>query len=211
MSLFLALAFLAMPTPLTAGEPSHKSFVELTTQKPLNPFEKGVCEVNFMAGASWSPVLRGKDRRPGFDYAKVTGGVGWMLTDPGKPGFWRGNWETFITAFASSVIAGPGSYLAGGRGLLRYNFVQPETRWVPFVDIGAGVLRNDAYKDSNQLLIGGEWAFSLQAQGGVRFFVSPRWALIAATQFEHISNAGLYSRNVGVNSLGGTLGVASFF
>ena len=63
----------------------------------------------------------------------------------------------------------------------------------------------------SQHLIGGGFEFSLVANGGLRFFVTPNVALNLTVNYEHTSNAGTSNRNLGVNALGGELGAGIFF
>ena len=82
---------------------------------------------------------------------------------------------------------------------------------MPFITLGGGGLVDDVYCDHSQHLIGGGFEFSLVANGGLRFFVTPNVALNLTVNYEHTSNAGTSNRNLGVNALGGELGAGIFF
>jgi lipid A 3-O-deacylase len=170
------------------------------------PFEKGDHEFQALLGAFYS-----FNHSPSMGYAIGSVRLGWMLSTPSGEGFCRGNTEFLLEAFGGGIFEGPGSYLAGGTLLLRYNFVQPESKWVPYFQIGAGGLYSDASKDQNQRLIGSEFEFNLQGGLGLRYFVSERCAVVLEAQYRHISNASLASRNVGVDALGGMLGISLFY
>ena len=94
---------------------------------------------------------------------------------------------------------------------MRYNFVQPDARLVPFVQIGGGGLSNDAYMNQQQHFIGSAFEFTLILDGGLRCFVSKDWAVTAAGNFQHISNAGTARRNQGANATGFNVGMGYFF
>ena len=178
-----------------------------------DPFDKGGHEFVLSGASLFSPLCFGRNR-PTLDYAQIDLSLGWMLTSPCPLFGWdclRGNWEGLLNVFGAKVFKGPDGFLAGGRALLRYNFVQPQSRWVPFFQIGAGGLGDDVYRHRDQSLIGGGFEFTLVADIGLRYFINPKWAALAAFDYEHISNANTASRNVGVNALGGTLGVGYFF
>ena len=123
----------------------------------------------------------------------------------------RGNWEALGNLFGMGVTTGPSGFLAGGRLLLRYNFVQPQARWVPFLQIGAGALGDNVYQHKDQRVVGSGVEFTLITEAGVRYFITPKWAVVLTADSEHISNADTASRNVGVNAVGGMLGVGCFF
>ncbi len=169
-------------------------------------FDKGSREFQALTGAFVSI-----NHAPELDYAIGTLRVGWMLNTPQGEGFFRGNAEFLLEAFGAGIYEGPGSFLAGGTLLLRYNFVQPEARLVPYVQIGAGGLYSDAYQDESQRLIGSAFEFNLQGSVGVRWFLSERCALAIEGGYRHISNANLADRNTGVDSIGAQIGFSYFF
>ena len=206
-ALFVAL----LPMSGSAGTDYSKS---LTVPVPeIDPFAKGMREFNVGSGYFFSPVIA-TGGRPTLNYVQGDLALGWMLTSP-SPMFGmecpRGNWELLANAFGTTVTDGPGGYMAGGRLLMRYNFVHPNARLVPFFQLGGGGLINNIYRDQQQHLVGGQFEFTLVADLGMRFFFTPRCALVLAADFEHVSNAGTASRNLGVNAAGGTLGVSCFF
>ena len=212
--------FILAAALLVASLPIHHSYAGVDASKHLlvaatevDPFAKGMRELDLTSGVFFSPVIA-TGGRPTFNYVQGDLFFGWMLTSPETP--WglecmRGNWELLLNGFGCGVTTGPGNYLAGGRLLVRYNFVRPAAKWVPFFQLGGGGLLNDAYKDQSQHLIGGQFEFTLVADLGLRYFLSPKCALVLAADFEHISNAGTASRNLGVNAAGATLGVGFFF
>jgi len=177
------------------------------------PFDKAGHEFDVTGGLLYSPVIA-TGGRPVLNYAQGDLRLGWMLTSP-MPGFgqdWlRGNWEGLVNVFGAGVTKGPGGFLAGGRLLLRYNFVQLGARWVPFFQLGAGGLGDNVYNHRDQRLIGSGFEFTLIADAGIRYFITPKWFAVFMADYEHISNANTASRNVGVNAAGGTLGVGCFF
>ncbi|MCX6966705.1 MAG: acyloxyacyl hydrolase [Verrucomicrobia bacterium] len=176
-------------------------------------FGKGRHELDISGGFLWSPVIA-RQKRPTLDYAQFDLSLGCMLTSP-APLFGcaslRGNWEGLLNVFGAGVTKGPDGFLAGGRALLRYNFVQPRALWVPFLQLGVGALGDNVYEHRTQHLIGSGLEFTLVGDLGVRYFISPNWAAMFMIDIEHISNANTASRNTGVNAAGFTLGGARFF
>ncbi len=172
------------------------------------PFDQGRLELQSSSGAFFS--LNGEDR-PTLNYSSTAYRLGIMLNDPVGDGCFRGNFELMLEAFVGSVFDGPGNVLAGGALILRYNFVQPEAKWVPYFQIGAGALYNDIHQDPSQRLIGQAWEIDLEASLGIRYFFNDLWSANLEGSFRHISNAGLNDRNVGLNSLGGGVGLGYHF
>lgn len=173
------------------------------------PYEKGAMEIQAMAGAYWS--LNNFGGQPTINYALENVRLGWMVCSPIGSGCLRGNGEVLLGVFGSEVVTGPGNYMIGGELIFRYNFVQPGAKWVPYVQLGGGGLYNNIYKNQAQNLIGGPGEFMLTAGFGVRYHLSEKWALSAEFGYRHISNADIYDRNLGLNSLGGQIGVSRFF
>jgi hypothetical protein len=85
-----------------------------------------------------------------LDYWQTNFRLGCALNQPG-PGhsFFRGNFEALLEITGSIIYRGPGTYLAGVTALLRYNFVQPDARFLPYFQVGAGIVSNDVYKDQS--------------------------------------------------------------
>jgi lipid A 3-O-deacylase len=194
-------------SPVRAGEDTKR---EIEPTQTNIAFCAGAKEVELRAGALFS--ISGNDaRRPILNYASEALRVGWMLSNVRGSGFFRGNSELLAEVFGGEVTKGPGNGLGGGQLLLRYNFVQPDLRLVPYGQIGGGGLYNDIYHQPVQRRIGEGFEFILHAAVGVRWILNDRWALSLEGDYRHISNAGLANRNTGLNSMGITLGANSFF
>jgi len=121
-----------------------------------------------------------------------------------------------VTAAGSELFAGPvtkgqDGYLAGGSLLWRYNFIQPGARLIPYLQLGAGALGNDVFVDRAQREIGGAFEFDLQADLGLKYLINDRWSLSLEADYRHISNADIYSRNQGLNSIGGLMQLSYSF
>ncbi|MDX6767495.1 MAG: acyloxyacyl hydrolase [Candidatus Methylacidiphilales bacterium] len=149
---------------------------------------------------------------PTFNYAQTNLRLGWMLNTPNpEGGFFAGNWEALAELSASGVFDGFGSVVIGPTALVRYNFVQPNWKVVPYVQAGAGIVYTDAYEDDNQQAIGQAIEFTPQASVGFKFLVNEEWSVDLEGMFHHISNASIAERNHGVNALGGFIGATYNF
>jgi hypothetical protein len=102
------------------------------------------------------------------------------------------------------VFDGFGSIVIGPTALLRYNFVQPDWRLVPYLPAGGGFPYNDSYRDKTQRASGQGEEFYLQTTAGLHFLLTVHCALDVEGGYIHISNAGTNPRNGGINALGGS-------
>jgi lipid A 3-O-deacylase len=138
--------------------------------------------------------------------------LGWILNDRDlEESFLAGAFEAILEITHSAIYHGPGNYLAGLTGLIRYNFLQPGWKTVPYVQIGAGAVYNDIYKDETQDAVGRSIEFTPQASVGVRYFLEDNWSLDGEVMYQHISNGNLSTRNGGINSFGGFVGLTYLF
>lgn len=185
------------------------SAVETNPVEP-SPFDAGRHELQIGTGVFIS-FQTASAKRPQINDAGGFLRLGWMLSSPSGEGFWRGNTEFLLAAQGSSVFKGPGSVFAGGSLILRRNFVQPGSRWVPYAQLEAGALYNDGFEDRIQRALGQAFEFQLGGGLGIRYLASEAWAVFLEADYRHISNAGLSSRNGGTNAVGGFLGVSRFF
>ncbi|MES2309908.1 MAG: acyloxyacyl hydrolase [Verrucomicrobiota bacterium] len=211
------LVFISGLSFLPAGE-TTESLNRKTLSTPYHqeevhtsPFQEGNMSFEAMAGPFFSPITGKSGTRPDFDFVSTSLRLGWMLSTPGETETWnRGNWEALLDLQTSGIFNGAGNVMVGPALLLRYNFVQPDWKWVPYVQIGGGVVYTDAYQDQNQRLIGQAVEFTPQAAAGFHYFLNQNWSLNAELSFMHVSNANMASRNVGVNALGGMVGFSYF-
>lgn len=150
-------------------------------------------------------------RNPVFNYAQTNLRIGWMLNSPDRSeSFLRGNYEAIFELSNSIIYKGPGNYIGGVTALIRYNFVQPESKLIPYVQAGAGIVYTDAYKDHSQDAIGQAIEFTPQASLGLHCQINKNWSIDAEAMFHHISNAYMADRNVGLNAIGGFIGLTYF-
>jgi opacity protein-like surface antigen len=194
-----------------AGDDTGKMVVSPTVLQ--DPFEKGMTDVEFLGGYFHSPITTGGAHRPEFDYAGSDIRYGMVLTPVicDRCPWMRGDVEGFIDGFSDGVTEGPGNYAVGGSILFRYNFFHPGSRFIPYIQLGGGGLHSDAAEDHTQRIIGSDFEFILQADIGARYLLTDKWSILLEGGFVHISNADTAARNVGVNALGGRLGVGYLY
>ena len=198
--LFLCTLRIAGAAETAAESPAAEGF----SPGPL--FERGRYELTLDSGALFSPIGLPKNR-PKVNYTITELELGYMLGGVSGKGWWRGNFEVLADGFGSAIFQGPGSYTAGFTLWLRYNLVPATWRVVPYVQAGGGVLSTDIDRG----LVGQPFNFNLDAGVGLRCFLSARWSIALEYRFQHISNADLGKKNVGINAQGPILGVSYFF
>ena len=121
------------------------------------------------------------------------GAVG--LTDSFGGGWYRGNIELGLEGHFL-VQTTPHSGTAWGASLLvRYNFLAND-RFVPFIEIGGGIIDLDFRLDSRA----DGFNFAIQGSLGAHWLVGDRAAVTAQWRYHHISNGRITEPNVSVDS-----------
>jgi len=138
-----------------------------------------------------------------ISYGHMLGGV------VAKDHWWRGNFEGRMELFGGMQYhpeVDTDGWLIGLTPHLRYNFATG-TRWIPFIDGGAGVTAMGIGPPD----VSGTFEFNLQASTGVRYFLRDNLALTTEVRYIHFSCAGLHKPNLGMNNVAFMLGVSWFF
>jgi len=186
----------------------------MVTQSPpallaaQSPFDRGGMEFQALTGAFFS--IDPSDL-PTLNHSLTSWRLGLMLNDPSGGGILRGNYELLIEGFFGRVFEGPGDHVAGGMLQLRYNFVQPESKWVPYVQIGAGGFYSDIADDRSQTIVTQDWHYTVQTSIGIRRMLSHRWAFSVEGGYRHVSNGENSDRKTRLDSLGVQIGLCRFF
>jgi lipid A 3-O-deacylase len=211
---FLAVATArALPAAeATVQEPSAATF---STPSPAGDgiwqdgigggFRSTTESFNLSAGASSGVTLLGGRVR--HDLALISLSYGHMLGSVvGQNHWYRGNLELRGELFAGSEFSPGQRGLVGLTPHLRYNFATG-THWIPFADVGAGVTATGERAPD----LGGAFEFNLQGGAGVHWFIRDHLALTVEARLLHISSAGIYRPNLGLNTIAGMAGVTWFF
>ena len=169
-------------------------------------FASGRYEGGTTTGVLFCPVGNPQNR-PEINYVTAGLQVGRMLGGVRGSGLLRGSFEVVGEGFGSAIYEGPGSYIAGVTVWLRYNFVPRGWRFIPYVEGGGGLVSTDIDRG----LVGQPFNFNLDLGAGVRYLITRQWSVSLEYRFQHISNADLGKRNVGINSQGPILGISYFF
>ena len=152
-------------------------------------FREGRFEVGAMAGGGVS--LQHEPRsgtvlallpRLGYVFYEVEHGVPGSLEIVAQPGY--------LVLFQDRT-----AHVGSLSVLLKYN-VRTRTDFTPFLELGGG----GSYSTTRTGSLGSRFNFSLQAGGGLQYALSDRHALSFAWIYQHLSNAGMYHANPGLNA-----------
>jgi hypothetical protein len=124
----------------------------------------------------------------------------------GEEHWYRGNWEIHAELFGGAQFSPTAEWLVGLTPHLRY-YIDTGTRWIPFIDGGAGVAAMGIRRPD----LSGTFEFNEQGNVGLQWFIRDNIALTVEAGYMHISNAGIDHPNNGVNCVKGMGGVSWFF
>jgi opacity protein-like surface antigen len=168
-------------------------------------FRKGLYQVGGTVGAGFGTKVLGTEQK--HDLASASVKVGWIFTDVIAPDKWyRGNLELLVELFAGGQFNPYDRYFVGLTPLIRYNFAT-RSRWMPFVDAGAGVSATNIEGPD----LTGTFQFNIQVGAGTHYFLSDRTALTVQYRWLHFSNAHIREPNHGTNTQMFHAGVSWFF
>ncbi len=152
---------------------------------------------------------------PNYEMVPVAMILRWQLYGPRGPWLLRGNTEFDFGAEYVGIPRGPESMYTGPLIGVRYNFVQPNTSLVPFLEMRGGLGYTDAagpwevkhhLGDVGQ---GQKFTFTFSLGSGIRYDFNDRYSASLAVSFRHISNLYMSEPkyyNHGINVVGGLMG-----
>jgi len=170
-------------------------------------FDKGNIEIQGLTGAYFSFA----DDDTTLNQSWSTYRIGVMLNDPSGSGILRGNAELMLEISGGKVFNGPGDYVALGGVVARYNFIQPDAKLVPYIQLGAGAVYNDVYEEEGQDLLGREWEAGFSGAVGVRYLIGQKWSIAVEGGYHFITNFGSEDRDHGLHAAGAQIGLTRFF
>lgn len=118
----------------------------------------------------------------------------------------RGTIECVVEPLINVVINPDTNAEVGCSLLLKYSD-RITSRIAPYIEGGFGMIYTTQHTHEQ----GTQYNFLSQAGVGLQFFLNKKFALTAGYRFRHMSNAGMESRNRGINHHFALLGVSCFF
>lgn len=138
----------------------------------------------------------------------VTARLRWGIIDHDT--WMRGYNQVYLLAMVQPILRGPENFYYGISAGFRYNFVQPGSRFSPYISGGVGL----GWIDSHADVFGGQgqdFTFNILSAIGVSYRVNDRLQLSAGALYEHLSNAGQTDPNPSLNLFGPQVGVTFAF
>lgn len=131
----------------------------------------------------------------------------YQLTEPAGPFLLRGNLEISGNFIYSAIIEGPEPFFVGLAVGLRYNFVQTESKIVPYLEFRGGPGYTDARARHREYAQQEDFTFTYMFGAGLRYDVSPQVSVSAGMADQHISNFYVTRPNYGFDAIGFQLGL----
>ena len=169
------------------------------------PLTAGTFEVGGAFGFSVSHNTSNHDLQTVYGYQGLFR-LGGLVTDEHGEGALKGNFELILEPTYIHLDAKPSADVGGSSLLARWLFSGNNTVR-PYLEAGGGVLAGKTELRQTNCDVN----FILEAGPGVLVFVNERTAITVGYRFQHISNGGTCSSNLGLNSSMGIVGVSYFF
>ena len=122
----------------------------------------------------------------------------------------RGYHQFYISAIAEPIFKGIENHYFGFNIGFRYNFVQPHSRFVPYISggVGAGGIDSHPEVSGGQ---GQDFTFNILSAAGISYIVNDHWKLDVGALYQHLSNGGQTDPNPSLNLFGPQMGVTYSF
>jgi lipid A 3-O-deacylase len=124
--------------------------------------------------------------------------------------FMRGYNQVYFLATVQPITRGPENLYWGVSAGMRYNFVQPGSRIVPYVSGGVGLGWIDSHADVFGAQ-GQDFTFNILTAAGVSIRATERMQITVGALYEHLSNGGQTSPNPSLNLFGPQVGLTWSF
>ncbi|MDR4474988.1 MAG: acyloxyacyl hydrolase [Nitrospira sp.] len=159
---------------------------------------KGAMELGGAVGYAQGTTAIGAAESANRSAVFVMPRAGVILTEPLGRNWWQGNVELMIEPVVARFTKPFAAEAVGGSFVLKYNFLS-FGRWMPFWDIGAGMVwTNLAPRIPEQST---QFEFVLETGPGLQYFVTDRVTWLMGVRLHHISNSNLGDRNTGINGV----------
>ena len=200
LSAFAAFALILSCTRAFGGV--EQSRVDSATEEfNPRPFEVAL-ETGYLFGAINPPT----DYQIGAAF--LTGRVRWGVV---RSDSWlRGYHQFYVSAIAEPIFKGIENHYFGFNLGMRYNFVQPGCRFVPYISGGVGA----GWIDSHPEIRGGQgqdFTFNILSAAGISYMVNEHWKIDIGALYQHLSNGGQTDPNPSLNLFGPQIGLTCSF
>ena len=122
-----------------------------------------------------------------------------------SPGIFRGYNQIYFSLIAEPIIRGIENHYFGINIGLRYNFVRPGSRLIPYFSGGLGLGWIDSHADQPGAQ-GQDFTFNVLSSAGVSYKFNDRFSGQLGVLYQHLSNAGQTDPNPSLNLVGPQIG-----
>ncbi len=199
--LFVLALLLALIPPARAGNEAVSSRLRDPSELDAPSFEMAA-ETSYL----WGSLANPNSYEVGAQF--ITARWRWGAIE--RDGWLRGYNQVYALAMLEPIFRGPETLYYGISVGLRYNFVQPGSRWQPYISGGVGL----GWIDSHASVFGAQgqdFTFNILSAVGVSYRVNDNLKISVGALYEHLSNAGQTSPNPSLNLFGPQLGVTYSF
>jgi len=134
----------------------------------------------------------------------LTGRIRWGVVQ--NDSWLRGYNQFYVSAIAEPIFRGIENHYFGLNFGMRYNFVRPGSRLVPYISGGVGLGWIDSHPDVPGAQ-GQDFTFNILTAVGISYKMNDHWKLNAGVLYEHLSNAGQTDPNPSLNLIGPQIGL----
>src|SRR6266699_1038302 len=138
----------------------------------------------------------------------LTGRIRWGVVQ--NDSWLRGYNQFYVSAIAEPIFRGIENHYFGLNFGMRYNFVRPGSRFVPYFSGGLGL----GWIDSRPEIRGAQgqdFTFNILTAAGISYKMTEHWKLDAGILYQHLSNGGQTDPNPSLNLLGPQVGLSYSF
>lgn len=166
----------------------------------------GVVDLTVVGGYSVSHNISSIENLETVEGFHLIPHLGYVLTDEGGPDWVRGQFELVLEPSLIRLEASKSATVAGVAALGRW-ILDNGWRARPFFEAGLGVVSGHVNLRQTNCDVN----FLVEAGPGLLYFLSPTTAVTVGYRFHHMSNAGICSKNIGLNSSLFTFGISYLF
>ena len=197
---FVVFAFFLACSQVFGGPEQSGTELSATERNPRS-FEFAV-ESGYLFGAINPPA----NYQIGAEF--LTARIRWGVV---RSDSWlRGYNQFYVCAIAEPIFSGIENHYFGFNLGMRYNFVRPGSRLVPYFSGGVGA----GWIDSHPEVPGGQgqdFTFNILSAAGVSYIVNDNWKINVGALYQHLSNGGQTDPNPSLNLFGPQVGVTCSF
>ena len=174
--------------------------------RALDQREAPTFEMAAEAAYMWGSLANPNSYEVGAQF--ITARLRWGTIE--SDSWMRGYNQVYFLAMAQPFFRGPENFYYGISTGLRYNFVQPGSRFVPYISGGVGLGWIDSHADVPGAQ-GQDFTFNILTAVGVSYKVNDKLKVSVGALYEHFSNAGQTDPNPSLNLFGPQVGLTYSF